>query len=90
MHPFPLTYCSPALCPDPLDIDSGIVTFTGNSVGDTATYTCDSGFELIGVATTTCTQINANFAAFSPQLPFCSREYCMNLTRVATYLLELY
>ena len=83
-------YCSAALCPDPVDIDNGMVTFTGNSAGDTATYSCDPGFELIGGATTTCTLVDANLAVFSPQPPFCSREYCMNLTRVATCLLELY
>ena len=29
-----------ALCPDPADVMNGTVTFNGNSVGDTATYTC--------------------------------------------------
>ena len=43
-------FCSAALCPDPVDIEHGMVTFLGNSVGDTATYTCDFGFELDGDA----------------------------------------
>jgi len=51
-----------------------MTSFTGNSVNDTATYTCNSGFELIGDATTTCTQVDANFAVFSPQVQFCRRE----------------
>ena len=75
---------SVALCPDPVDIDNGMVTFTGNSVGDTATYTCNLGFELIGDATTTCTQVDVNSAAFSPQPPVCRREFCMNVTGIAT------
>ena len=67
--------CSAALCPDPVDIDNGMVTFTGNSVGDTATYTCDSGFELIGSATTTCTRVDANSAVLQLAPPSCRREY---------------
>ena len=66
--------CSAALCPDPVDIDYGMVTSTGNSLGDSATYTCDPGFELIGGATTTCTQ-DINSAVFQPPPPFCRREY---------------
>ena len=68
--------CSAALCPDPADIDNGMVTFTGNSVGDTATYTCNSGFELIGDAMATCTAaMDGNSATFIPAAPFCRREY---------------
>ena len=63
-----------ALCSDPVNIDNGMVTFTGNSIGDTATYSCNSGFELIGGATTTCTAVDANSAEFSPQRPVCRRE----------------
>ena len=66
---------SAALCPDPDGILNGMVTFTGNSGGDTATYTCNSGFELIGDATTTCTQVDDNSATFPPvPPPECRRE----------------
>ena len=67
--------CSTALCPDPFDIGNGMVTFTGNSVGDTATYTCNLGFKMIGSSFTTCTQVDAVSAVFQPAIPFCSREY---------------
>ena len=60
-----------------------MVTFTGNSVDDTATYTCNSSFELIGDAMTTCTQLDMYSATFS-QAPFCRREY--DVTRVAACL----
>ena len=66
---------SAALCADPPDIDNGTMAFTGNSVGDTATYTCDSGFVLIGGATTECMQVDANSATFQPAPPSCRREY---------------
>ena len=69
-----LVYCPAALCSDPDGIDHGNVTFTGNSVDDTATYTCNSSFELIGNANTTCTQLDMYTAMFS-QEPFCRREY---------------
>ena len=86
MHSLHLS-CSAALCSDPVDIDNGMVTFTGNSVSDTATYTCNLDFELVGSATTTCTQVDANSAVFTPDPPFCRREHSVNETRVATYLL---
>ena len=67
--------CSAALCPNATDIDNGMVTLTGNFINDTAIYTCDSGFELIGSANLTCTLVDANSSAFQPAPPFCRREY---------------
>ena len=67
--------CYAALCPVPGDISNGMVTFTNNSVNGTATYTCDSGFELIGGATMTCKVVDMNSATFQPAPPSCSREY---------------
>ena len=52
-----------------------MVTFNGNSVGDMANYTCDSGFELIGDATTTCTLVNKDSAIFQLAPPACRCEY---------------
>ena len=54
-----------------------MVTFTANSVGDTATYSCNMGFELVGSATVTCTQLNVNSATFSPVPPVCRRKWCI-------------
>ena len=79
-------YYFAALCPDPADIINGMVMFTGNSVGDTATYTCNSGFELIGNASTTCTQVDINIATFSPAAPVCRCEYCVIRNRIMKYL----
>ena len=63
-----------------------MVTFTGNSVGDTATYTCNSGFELIGDAMATCTAaMDGNSASFQPAAPVCRREFCINTTRILVY-----
>lgn len=57
-----------AVCPDPAQPANGVVVFTGNSVGDTATYSCDAGFELVGSASATCTESSASF---EPGLPTC-------------------
>ena len=78
---FTFLHCSSstALCLDPPDVIDGTVTFTGNTVGDTATYTCDPGFELIGNASVTCTQVDVNSATFAPAAPVCRRECCMNI-----------
>lgn len=35
-------------CPDPPSIHGGIVTTSGHRAGDTATYTCQTGFILFG------------------------------------------
>ena len=43
-----------AVCPDLTDPANGMVVMAGNSVGNTATYSCDPGFELVGVQTVTC------------------------------------
>ena len=69
--------CSAALvlCDDPVDIDNGTVTFNGNLIGDRATYICDSGFQLIGDAITTCTLVAMDSGEFQPAPPFCRREY---------------
>ena len=44
-----------ALCPDLKDPDNGkLVIMTGTSLGDTAGFICNSGFELMGSETVTC------------------------------------
>ena len=37
---------------------NGNVVVTGNATGDTATFSCDEGFQLIGSDTATCTQVS--------------------------------
>ena len=75
------TSSSAALCPNPPALANAMVTFTGNSVNDTATYTCNSGFELCGDPTTTCTAaLDWNFASFpAVPPPECKREYFLNI-----------
>ena len=51
----------------------GTVTVSGQSVGDTATYDCQSGFSLIGTPTRTCTLISPGSADWSGEAPICER-----------------
>ena len=43
-----------ARCPILIDPANGRVSVTGNSPGDTATYTCDSDYDLVGSRILTC------------------------------------
>ena len=63
------------MCVDPVNPVNGVVTINGNSIGDTATYACDPGFEIIGTETVTCTQVDMDTAEFLPEPPVCRREY---------------
>ena len=42
------------ICPDLSDPANGMVIMMGTSAWDTAIYTCDAGYELIGSTTVTC------------------------------------
>ena len=79
-------YFCTALCPDPVDPVNGMVTFSGNSVDDNATYSCNMGFELVSSSTTMCTQVDANSAEFSPTPPVCRRKYWINMIGMAMWL----
>ena len=51
----------------------GTATLSGQSVGDTATYECQSGFDLVGLPTRTCTQTSPGSADWSGEAPICRR-----------------
>ena len=51
-------------CSQP-SIANGVVSVTGQRSGDTATYTCDSGYELVGSATRTC-QADGSWTGSAP------------------------
>ena len=74
---------SPAKCPDPSDPRNGSVTTTTTSIGGVASYSCDSGFELSGVGTATCLQVDANNTIFSPAPPTCVGKSVYQIRRTA-------
>ena len=63
-----------------------MMTFTGISVDDTATYSCNVGFELVGSTTATCTQVDVNSATFSPVPPVCKRKCCITVVGIPSWL----
>ena len=76
-----------ALRPNPL-LHNGNVTFTGTSVGDTATYSCVSDeFTLIGTVEATCTKIDNGNAEFLPIGRICRRKFS-NEPYVHTYVAQ--
>ena len=43
-----------ALCPDLTPPSNGAVDQSGNSAGDTGTFTCDEGYQLVGAPVLMC------------------------------------
>lgn len=41
-------YFSVDWCPEPPEVNGGVVTITGRRAGSTATYSCQNGFILFG------------------------------------------
>ena len=62
------------LCPEPDPIAHGDVSFTAQTVGSIATYTCNSGFKLIGSPIATCTSVDMGPPEFQPEPPTCQRK----------------
>ena len=60
------------LCEVLQNLTNGQVSMTGQSIGSTATYTCDSGYELIGDDTMTCEN-----GVWSGQEPMCIGTYTL-------------
>ena len=69
-----------ALCPELPDPANGMVTLTGTSVADTATYTCNAGFQLAGAPVLTC----QGGGTWDNPLP-----RCQSLAGMKLYLLTL-
>ena len=61
----------PKMCHNLTAPDNGEVVVSGTSPGDTATYSCNMGFELEGVDTVTC----GDDGIWSAGLPVCRREF---------------
>ena len=64
-----------ALCIELSNPDNGDVTWTGLTNGSTATYTCDSGYQLTGYHNRTC----LNTGVWSGQEPICIRKKAASL-----------
>ena len=49
-----IIYSTAGLCPDIMDLTNGMMMMTGISIGDTANFTCNPGYELVGAENITC------------------------------------
>ncbi len=65
-------------CGDPPTIPNGSRTFTGTTFGETATYTCNTGYQRSGSSTVTC-QASGSWST----RPSCSRK---NLNFITPYI----
>ena len=68
IKPFPH---SVNMCPTLDDPANGNLVLSGNTSGETADYTCDTGFILVGDSTLTC----GGDGQWSGNPPVCNREY---------------
>ena len=64
-----------AQCPSLSNPSFGSVTVTGLSIGDTATYSCNAGFDLVGVVVRTCELVEAGIAEWSGSAPICQPRF---------------
>ena len=71
------------LCEELQNPTNGQVSMTGQSTGSTATYTCDSGYELIGDDTRTCED-----GVWTGEEPTCIGIIHIHIDRVSTPLLS--
>ena len=53
-----------------MDPDNGIVAVVGNSRGDMAAYSCNEGFDLVGVSVRVC----GDDRVWSDEAPVCIRK----------------
>ncbi len=58
--------CIEIFCPTLTDPVDGSVSFSSVSVDSTATYSCNTGFELVGVAPRTCFAGTGEWSGMEP------------------------
>ncbi|XP_047481240.1 LOW QUALITY PROTEIN: sushi, von Willebrand factor type A, EGF and pentraxin domain-containing protein 1-like [Penaeus chinensis] len=68
----PVPQCHPVICPIPIQIPQGSITGSNYTFGNTITYTCEEGHELVGESVRTC-QENKEWNGTEP---FCKEVEC--------------
>ena len=66
---------STAICSELNNPAFGTVSLTGRTIGSTATYMCNPGYNLVGNVTRTCEQLAVDTADWSDAPPTCQRMY---------------
>ena len=67
-----------------------MVTVSGNSDGDTATYTCDQGYELVGAESLTCLSIGAQWSDSPPECKIIGKKVIVLKTCKTGPLTDIY
>ena len=70
-----MMHLSIAICSELSNPAFGTVTLSGRTLNSTATYTCNSGYNLVGIPTRTCEELNFATADWSGTAPICERTY---------------
>ncbi|XP_064386870.1 sushi, von Willebrand factor type A, EGF and pentraxin domain-containing protein 1-like [Halichondria panicea] len=78
-------FCNPVECPTPAYLNNGLVTYSGTTFTNEATYSCDYGYTLQGSTTRTC---NAN-GGWQPSEPFCQIVDCGPLQNPTNGMVDL-
>ncbi|CAI7994708.1 P-selectin [Geodia barretti] len=68
--------CQMVMCPTLNDPDNGNLNLSGNSLGDTAVYTCNTGYNLMGESILTC----GADSQWSGNPPVCELVQCPDLS----------
>ncbi|XP_072164876.1 sushi, von Willebrand factor type A, EGF and pentraxin domain-containing protein 1-like [Diadema setosum] len=68
--------CNPKSCGEPDDLENGNVGSNSNTFGDTATYSCNDGYDLEGEPTRTCESNNNDGVQWSGDAPTCKAKSC--------------
>ena len=69
-----LPRCDPLECSDPGTPSNGGRNLGGRRVGDRVSYSCNSGYSLVGDSERTCQSSGSTSAAWSGSLPRCEGE----------------
>ena len=73
-----------------MDPVNGMVMMTGNSIGDTATYSCNQGYELVGAEILTCQSIGAQWSDSPPECKIIGKNVIILKTYKAGPLTDCY
>lgn len=71
--------CIKRRCPSPRDIDNGQLDIGGVDFGSSITYSCNSGYHLIGESKSYCELGSTGSMVWNPEAPICESVKCQSL-----------
>ncbi|AKJ93655.1 complement binding [Raccoonpox virus] len=70
--------CIKRKCPSPRDIENGRLEVTGTDFGSSITYSCDSGYKMIGEPISYCELGYTGSMVWNPEPPICESVKCVS------------